>query len=124
MAGYAVVLVSGGTVVLGFRHFSLVQKSSLLRSEVFNYQQSIETLQPQVAARRVQMEGQQDRLMKGSAISQSVGPAVIADIALHAQKANSMKLRELLTRHGFLEGGRPEAVDNSEGVGRQGKKHP
>ncbi len=85
-----------------------------MRAEAFDFQQFVESQQAQIGARRQQLQGQQDRLSKGSAIGETVGPAVLKDIVSLAQKPTNGRLRELLEKHGVqvpagapAEGGQP-----------------
>ena len=71
-----------------------------MRAEAYDFQQFVETQQAQIAAKRQQLQGQQERLTKGSAIGETVGPAVLKDIVALAEKPVNGRLRELLQKHG------------------------
>lgn len=70
-----------------------------IRTEAGQFLQVVESLQTKLLAARQTLQSQQEKLNKGSAISDSVGPAVVADISAFADKSNNPRLRELLQRH-------------------------
>jgi len=70
------------------------------RTEAAEFQIAVESLQTKLLNARQTLQSQQDKLNKGSAISDSVGPAVLADISTFAEKANNPRLRELLQKYG------------------------
>ncbi len=80
------------------------------RSEAAQFLQVVESLQTKLVNARQTLQVQQEKLNKGSAISESVGPAVLADISSVAEKANNPRLRELLLKHGVKPAG-TEAAD-------------
>jgi hypothetical protein len=69
------------------------------RTEAAQFIQVVESLQTKLLDARQKLQVQQEKLNKGSAISESVGPAVLADISSVAEKANNPRLRELLLKH-------------------------
>jgi hypothetical protein len=71
-----------------------------MRSEAYEFQQFVEGQQAQIAAKRQQLQVQQEKLTKGSAIGETVGPAVLKDIVALAEKPANTRLRELLQKHG------------------------
>ncbi len=83
--------------------------------EGVEFQQLTETLQPQLLEKRQRLQAQQERLNKGSAISQTIGPAVLADIRAASEKNNNLKLKELLVKYGVRE------VGGGGGTGSQGE---
>lgn len=85
-----------------------------MRVEAYEFQQLTETIQPQLLAKRQQLQAQQEKLNKGSAISQSVGPAVLGDIRNIADKNNNAKLKDLLLKYGVRE------VGQTSGTGGEG----
>jgi hypothetical protein len=91
--------------VLSCRYYFVMAENAKLRIEGTEFQQLAEAIQPQLEAKRQQLRVQQEKLNKGSAISQSVGPAVLADIRSVADKNNNLKLRELLARYGVRDAG-------------------
>lgn len=99
-AGLAVVAAA-----LCGRYYFVLSENTKLRLERNEFQQLAETMQPQLDAKRQQLRVQQEKLNKGSAISQSVGPAVLGDIRGVAEKNNNLKLKELLAKHGVREVG-------------------
>ena len=104
---YMVALVAGAVVALACRYYSETAINTRLRVEAYNAQQLVESLQPKLAAKRQQLQAQQEKLNKGSAIAANVGPAVVADIKNMADKMNNQKLRDLLMRHPLPEGTAP-----------------
>ena len=92
-------------VALACRYYFVTVENAKMRTESFEFQQLVESLQPQLQARRQQLQAQQEKLNKGSAISQSVGPAVLGDIRSSADKNNNLKLKELLLKYGVVEAG-------------------
>lgn len=71
-----------------------------MRAEAYDFQQFVETQQSQIAVKRQQLQAQQEKLTKGSAIGETVGPAVLKDIVALAGKPGNVGLRELLQKHG------------------------
>ncbi len=71
-----------------------------MRAEAYDFQQFVEAQQSQILTKRQQLQVQQDRLVKGSAIGDTVGPAVLKDIVALAEKPGNTRLRELLQKHG------------------------
>ena len=97
--------LAGVVVALSCRYYSVTVENAKMRTEGFEFQQLVESLQPQLAAKRQQLQSQQEKLNKGSAISQTVGPAVLGDIRSLADKNNNLKLKELLLKYGVREAG-------------------
>ncbi len=75
-----------------------------MRAEAYDFQQFVEGQQAQVVAKRQQLQSQQDKLTKGSAIGETVGPAVLKDIVALAEKPGNLRLRELLQKYGVQVG--------------------
>jgi hypothetical protein len=98
--GFVGAVVAGGFLALSCRCYLLLGETSKMRAEAYDFQQFVETQQAQIAAKRQQLQGQQDRLSKGSAIGDTVGPAVLKDIVALAEKPVNGRLRELLQKHG------------------------
>ncbi|NBV86308.1 MAG: hypothetical protein EBS01_08620 [Verrucomicrobia bacterium] len=96
---YMVALVAGAVVALACRYYSESAANARLRAEAYNTQQLVENLQPKLAAKRQQLQAQQEKLNKGSEIAANVGPAVVADIKSTAERMNNQRLRDLLSRH-------------------------
>ena len=57
-----------------------------MRAEAYDFQQFVENQQSQIGVKRQQLQGQQEKLTKGSAIGETVGPAVLKDIIALAEK--------------------------------------
>ncbi len=98
--GYVGAVFAGAFLALSCRCYLLMGETSKMRAEAYDFQQFVETQQAQIAAKRQQLQGQQERLTKGSAIGETVGPAVLKDIVALAEKPVNGKLRELLQKHG------------------------
>ena len=92
-------------VALACRYYFVTVENTKMRTESFEFQQLVDSLQPQLQARRQQLQAQQEKLNKGSAISQNIGPAVLGDIRSSADKNNNLKLKELLNKYGVVEAG-------------------
>jgi len=90
---------------LCFRYYLVTAENTKMRVEAYEFQQLTESIQPQLIAKRQQLQAQQEKLNKGSAISQSVGPAVLSDIRNSADKNNNAKLKDLLLKYGVREVG-------------------
>ncbi len=82
-------------------HYSVVTENSKIRVEIFGYQQALESVQARIQAKRELLQTQQEKLTKGAAISDSVGPAIVADMAAAAIKGNNVRLRDLLLKRGM-----------------------
>lgn len=98
--GYLSALLAGALLALSFRCFVLLGESNKLRAEAFEFQQFVESQQSQIAAKRQQFQALQEKLTKGSAIGDTIGPAVLRDIVVLAEKPANARLRELLQKHG------------------------
>ena len=96
---YAVALLAGAVVTLSVRYYTASSESVQLRVSGFELQRQIEEFQPKLEAKRKQLALQQEQLNKGSAISTTIGPAVVADIARLADKMSNQKLKDLLLRY-------------------------
>lgn len=95
------------------RYYFVAAENARLRIEAIEFQQLAESIQPQLDAKKQQLRIQQDKLNKGSAISQNVGPAVLADIRSAAEKNNNLKLKDLLAKYGVREVGGPATPGGS-----------
>jgi hypothetical protein len=98
---YIVAIVAGAVMALSVKHYSVVTENSKIKLEIFGYQQALESVQTRVQAKRELLQTQQEKVAKGSAISDSVGPAIVADIAAAAVKGNNARLRDLLQKRGM-----------------------
>jgi uncharacterized protein YwlG (UPF0340 family) len=98
---YVVAGIAGAVMALSVRYYSLVTENSSTRLEVFEYQQKLESVQSQIQAKRETIELQQDKLSKSSSFGDSIGPAIVTDIATAAVKGNNSRLRELLQKRGM-----------------------
>jgi len=106
---YVSSVCAGVLLALSGRYYFVAVEKAKLRTEAFEFQQVVESLQPQLLTMRQQLQAQQDKLNKASAISQSVGPAVVSDIRLSAEKTNNPRLKELLQKYGVREVASPGA---------------
>lgn len=111
---YVSLGLAGVVLAMSGRYYFVSIENAKLRTEAYEFQQVVESLQPQLVAKRQQLQSQQEKLNKGSAISQNVGPAVLADIRLTAEKNNNGKLRDLLQKHGVQEIGAVKAAPSPE----------
>ena len=111
---YISAALAGVATALCFRSYLVTAENAKMRVEAYEFQQLTETIQPQLLAKRQQLQAQQEKLNKGSAISQSVGPAVLGDIRNIADKNNNAKLKDLLLKYGVRE------VGQTSGTGGEG----
>ena len=98
--GYVGAVLAGALLALSVRYFLITGETNRLRSEVFEFQQFVENQQQQIAAKRQELQVQQEKLAKGSAIGDTVGPAVLKDMVGLAEKPANAGLRALLQQHG------------------------
>lgn len=98
--GYVGAVLAGALFALSCRCYLLTAENNRMRAEASDFQQFVEGQQSQILAKRQQLQIQQDRLTKGSAIGDTVGPAVLRDIVTLAEKPGNIRLRELLQKHG------------------------
>lgn len=98
---YIVAVISGAVMALSVRYYSVVTENSSTRLEVFEYQQKLESVQSQIQAKRETIELQHEKLSKNSSLGDSIGPAIVSDIATAAVKGNNPRLRELLQKRGM-----------------------
>ena len=98
---YIVAIIAGAVMALTARHYSVVTENSKIRVEIFGYQHALESVQARIQAKRELLQTQQEKLTKGAAISDSVGPAIVADMAAAAIKGNNVRLRDLLLKRGM-----------------------
>lgn len=98
--GYISAVAGGGVLALSLRYYALVADISRMRIKVADYQLFVEAEHAKVASRRQQLLVQQEKLAKGSAVGEKVGPAVLKDIVSLAERPANARLRELLQKHG------------------------
>ena len=92
--------LAGTLFALSFRYYLLMAETAKMRTEAFDFQQFVENQQSQINVKRQQLQAQQEKLAKGSAIGETVGPAVLKDIVVLAEKPGNGRLKELLQKHG------------------------
>lgn len=92
--------MAGALLALSFKYYIVSGELLALRVSAIDSEKFIEAQQTQTGALRVQFQGQQERLNKGSAIGETVGPAVVRDIASLSEKTGNTRLSDLLKRHG------------------------
>lgn len=107
--GYAAPVLAGALLAISCRHYLISSEILRIRAEAFDFQQFIDSQNSELDAKRQQLQGQQTKLAKGSALSESVGPAVVRDIVALAEKPANVRLRELLQKHGVPVGGQGAA---------------
>jgi hypothetical protein len=98
--GYAGAVMAGAVLALSCRYYSVSSELLVLRTSAADFERFIESQQTQAVALRQQVQAQQERLNKGSAIGETVGPAVVRDIASLSDKTGNSRLGDLLKRHG------------------------
>jgi hypothetical protein len=99
-------------LVLGALHVVAVGNAAQ-RSEMIGFQRVTESLQSKLVAKRQVLQSQQERLNKGSAIAENIGPAVLADISAAAEKNSNPKLKELLQKYGVRAKGVPAGAQGA-----------
>jgi hypothetical protein len=92
--------MAGAVFALSCRYYAVSGELGAIRINVSEFERFIESQQTQTAALRQQLQAQQEKLNKGSAISETVGPAVVRDIASLSEKTGNSRLGDLLKRHG------------------------
>ncbi len=92
--------MAGAVLALSCRYYAVSSELVALRMSAADFERFIESQQTQAAALRQQLQAQQEKLNKGSAIGETVGPAVVRDIASLSEKTGNSRLVELLKRHG------------------------
>jgi hypothetical protein len=95
---YAVAVIAGAVMAMSCRYFTASAESARLRSEIFQIQHAADALQVELIEKREQIGGQQEKLSKGSAIAETIGPAVVSDIQASAEKNKNQRLRALLQK--------------------------
>ena len=98
---YVVAVISGAVMALSVRYYSVLTENSQTRLEVFEYQQKFDSVQSQIQAKREMIDLQQDKLSKNSSLGDSIGPAIVTDIATAAVRGNNPRLRDLLQKRGL-----------------------
>ena len=88
------------------RYYAVSRELVALRASAFDFERFIDSQQTQASALRQQLQAQQEKLNKGSAIGETVGPAVLRDIASLSEKTGYSRLVDLLKRDGVqMQGG-------------------
>ncbi|MEY2598608.1 MAG: hypothetical protein RLZZ244_3049 [Verrucomicrobiota bacterium] len=106
--GIAATLTAALSVVFSLWFYLGNTANLKLRVQAYELQQQLDTLTPQLTQKRQQIQSQQEKLNAGSALTQRVGVAIVADIATLADKNNNPALRELLSKHGLRPGSAPQ----------------
>lgn len=130
--GYAGAVMAGAVLALSCRFYSVSSELLVLRTSAADFERFIESQQMQAATLRQQVQAQQEKLNKGSAIGDTVGPAVVRDIVSISEKTGNSRLGDLLKRHGVQvrgsggseapESGAPVTGAGSAAGGRKGEK--
>jgi hypothetical protein len=92
--------MAGAVLALSCRYYAVSSELLALRTSAADFERFIESQQTQAASLRQQLQAQQEKLNKGSAIGETVGPAVVRDIASLSEKTGNARLSELLKKHG------------------------
>ena len=91
-------VIAGAVMAMSCRYFTASAESARLRSEIFQIQHAADALQVELIEKREQIGVQQEKLIKGSAIAETIGPAVVSDIQASAEKNKNQRLRALLQK--------------------------
>ena len=119
--GYFVALIAGAVVAVSCRYYTASAVNIRIRNWAVSHQQAVDVLQSQLLIKRQQIQSQQEKLNKGSAIVETVGPAVVADIQALAEKGNNPRLRDLLQKRAQGEPAFGSPVrGESQGAARKG----
>ncbi len=97
-----VPVIAGAVAFFSIRFFDLSSENMGLRIRLQEKQTAIESIQPRLMAARQQLQAQQERLNRGFAISEKVGPAILADMQFVAEKPGAQRVRDLLVKHRML----------------------
>ncbi len=98
--GYVGAVMAGAVFALSCRYYAVSSELVALRTSAADFERFIESQQTQANVLRQQLQAQQEKLNKGSAIGDNVGPAVVRDIASLSEKTGNSRLGELLKKHG------------------------
>ncbi len=107
--GYVVPVLGGALLAMSCKHYLISSEILRIRAKAYDFQQFVESQNLEVDARRQRLQGQQTKLAKGSALSESVGPALVRDIVALAEKPANIRLRDLLQKYGVQVGGQSAA---------------
>jgi hypothetical protein len=99
-----IALVSGAVCALSVRYYFAAEENVLRKTTVLQQQRLMESFEPRLAAKRQQLQVQQEKLNRARGLTEEVGGKVLADVAAFAERTNSNHLRDLLTKHGFALG--------------------
>ena len=99
-----VALASGAVCALSIRYYLVAEENMHCKTRVFQVQRLLESLEPRLAAKRQQLQVQQEKLNRARGVAEEVGGKVLADVAAFAERTNSNRLKDLLTKHGFALG--------------------
>lgn len=91
-------MIAGAVMAMSCRYFTVSAESARFRNEIVHQQQAADALQMELINKREQIRAQQEKLTKGSAIAETIGPAVVADIQVAAEKNKNQRLRDLLQK--------------------------
>jgi hypothetical protein len=98
---YVGAVLAGVLLLLSCWYCLLAADVAGIKKEAIEFQRLAESLQSQVSSRRQQLQVHQQKLAKGSAIGDTVGPAVVKDLLAMAEKpSGNVRLKELLQKHG------------------------
>jgi hypothetical protein len=93
-------VVAGIAFSLSCQYFYQANRVSEERGKVLRLQQGVDALRAQVEGVRQQLQAQQEKIDRASAVSGKIGPAVVLDVQAAAEKSNNPRLRELLAKYG------------------------
>lgn len=99
-----VALLSGAVCALSVRYYLAAEENVLRKARVIQQQRLVESFEPRLAAKRLQLQAQQEKLNRARGVTEEVGGKVLSDVAAFAERTNSNRLKDLLTRHGFVVG--------------------
>jgi hypothetical protein len=117
--------MAGAVFALSCKYYAVSGELGALRTSVADFERFIDSQQTQAAALRQQLQAQQEKLNKGSAISETVGPAVVRDIASLSEKTGNSRLSDLLKRHGVqVRGGAGALAPEAGGQGAANRVQP
>jgi hypothetical protein len=99
-----VALLSGAVCALSVRYYFAAEENVLRKGKFLQQQRVLESFEPRLAVKRQQLQAQQEKLSRSRGMADEVGGKVLADVAAFADRTNSSRLKDLLTKHGFALG--------------------
>jgi hypothetical protein len=97
---FVVPVIAGIAFSLSCQYCYQASQVAQKRGDVLKLQQGVDALRVQVEGGRQQLQAQQEKFDRASAVSSKIGPAVVVDVQAAVEKTNNPRLRELLKKYG------------------------